>query len=1485
MSIFLQAVALVSDLPGSLVYHLVFLFALGFSAAIALSQWWRERLMATARLALAVSLIFSLHLITFGVTLAVTADPVVILPPLDRAISTLTILLIVWAFTFPDPLRLADAVFGGLGFLTLIALGLAWGLWSREVATATAPAFYNGSSQESVWEIAQMVMLGGGLAVFAIRRKSDWPIGLVLLSLLLIGHIAHYLLTLSFQVPGAERLAEILVAPIFAAMVYRRVRPTPLASLPLEPLPEVPVEDTWPRLVVAPATESLAERLSESSPPENRPPAWNLDPKAAVALASLNASTSPADVAQILTVALAHTFNADLCILITPPDSSGAASIAGSYDLITEKFRSGATFLLHEVPTLDKVLIRRESARMTLAEHEPELRRLASAVGLKQTGPALVVPLVPEDGPPLGAIVLLAPYAKRQWNEEDQKLLEAMIEPLALTLNTAERITRLNTEIAERQAETEKAQADLRVEQEAHSQTLDSLATARSESLRLSQELTDAQEAVADITGQLRTQPLPAPGPVEDTDGFSALRAQLQASQPAEEREQLEARALEAEQRAAELSAELERLRAEVTVEAESPRVEGELTAGAASPRPELEAELEQAQQRELMLNIEVEHLRAELAQLQTERQTLVPADDLARVAAELALAQAAQQNLIQPDEHARVRGELEQAQSQFTVTQQREQGFTVELERLRVELADAQQQIAEGQQRATELATALEQARAEHTRFNEEQKAVTFDTTRRWQAELEQTQSLLVESQSQEAALSAGLEHTRLELAHLQTEQQTLIQPDEHARVQAASQQRESELTAEIAQLQTERQTLIRPDEHARVQAASQQRESELTAELERLSVELAQLKAQPATAPVEPELVIKLRDELKSAQRQLTESRETELVLTAELERRQVEQEQAQRQFTESRERGQALATELEAAKKQLAARLQASPAPSPDIAAIRQQLAESREREIDLSAELDRLRAKIYHYGTGPLGVVAAASPPAAETFAQLQAELETARGQLAETQQREVSLKAELERAQAEAQTRAASPAPGRSAPAAEIITSLRSQLELARRQAEGRNQLLVELAELKEKTRLAAAAETRLHEEQEFRQAEADQLRKELDLTRAELKKLTEGGATPGSSPQVDMGAQTIATLREQLSKKERLLVKVQSTLVALQSQTQTAGAAPDEKERQLVEAQQQLAGQARQLTEATAALAARPDPAVLENLENQLSEMERRLLEAQATLPAEAVGGAANASYEVIASLTQDLRQPLSSIVGYSELLLGESVGILGALQKKFLERIKASSERMGALLDDLIRVTAIDAGPLKLVREKLDVLNVIEEAIFSCGSQFREKGLNLRLNFADDLPQVQADRDALRQIVTHLLNNAGSASAIDGEVQLSIKRESEQKPGGQTADYIFVSVRDSGGGIRPEDQPKVFSRIYRADAPLIAGLGDTGVGLSVAKALVEAHGGRIWLASEVGAGSTFSLLLPVEGAQNSGVAPLPPNGAKSNAN
>jgi signal transduction histidine kinase len=229
----------------------------------------------------------------------------------------------------------------------------------------------------------------------------------------------------------------------------------------------------------------------------------------------------------------------------------------------------------------------------------------------------------------------------------------------------------------------------------------------------------------------------------------------------------------------------------------------------------------------------------------------------------------------------------------------------------------------------------------------------------------------------------------------------------------------------------------------------------------------------------------------------------------------------------------------------------------------------------------------------------------------------------------------------------------------------------------------------------------------------------------------------------------------------------------------------------------------------------------------------------------------------------------------MSSIVGYADLLLGESVGILGALQRKFLERIKASSERMGVLLDDLIRVMDIDSGNLRLAPESVDVGRVVDDALHGCETLFQAKSIRVETALPDDLPPIQADRDALLQIFTHLLNNSGAASASDSLVRLTVQREVDQRPGLPPSSYLVISVTDTGGGIAPEDQPRVFSRLYRADAPLIAGLGDNGMGLSIAKALVEAHGGRIWVISEPGQGSTFYVLLPLDGKASR------PNGAR----
>jgi signal transduction histidine kinase len=268
-------------------------------------------------------------------------------------------------------------------------------------------------------------------------------------------------------------------------------------------------------------------------------------------------------------------------------------------------------------------------------------------------------------------------------------------------------------------------------------------------------------------------------------------------------------------------------------------------------------------------------------------------------------------------------------------------------------------------------------------------------------------------------------------------------------------------------------------------------------------------------------------------------------------------------------------------------------------------------------------------------------------------------------------------------------------------------------------------------------------------------------------------------------------------------------------------------------------------------------------------LRRALADSERQLglaLSSPAT-PADS-RPAQTADTEVIASLTQELRQPMSSIVGYSDLLLSESVGILGALQRKFLERIKASSERIGTLLEDLMRVMDIDSGNLNLEPENVDVLRVIDDALHGCATLFQEKNLQLVREIAPDLPAIHADRDALLQIFQQLLTNCAAASANDTQCKLVVNRETDQRPGGSRIDYLVISVTDTGSGIAVEDQPRVFARLYRADAPLIAGLGDNGMGLSIAKALIEGHGGRIWVVSEPGAGSTFYVLLPIHGRQ-----------------
>jgi signal transduction histidine kinase len=364
----------------------------------------------------------------------------------------------------------------------------------------------------------------------------------------------------------------------------------------------------------------------------------------------------------------------------------------------------------------------------------------------------------------------------------------------------------------------------------------------------------------------------------------------------------------------------------------------------------------------------------------------------------------------------------------------------------------------------------------------------------------------------------------------------------------------------------------------------------------------------------------------------------------------------------------------------------------------------------------------------------------------------------------------------------------------------------------------------------ERGRQAAALEAaRQQAAEEAREAAelAQAARQKMEETSAELEALRNKGAS------TSLQAENMAALLVMQEESQKALEQ----LKAENEQLKKAGGTPSEAvglmERELRQALEELA-----------------------HMQNDLAEANIKILELEKR-PAAPI---TNEQVEVIASISQELRQPMSSIVGYTDLLMGESVGILGALQRKFIERIKASTERIGGLVDDLIQITNLEAGKMEFKAEPLDLNLIIDNAMAYTSTQIREKNITLRLDLTETAPRIQTDRDALQQILIHLLQNATAATHAEGNITLRVQLQNEND-----SNYLSIQVTDGGGGIDPADIPRVFARRYRAEHSLIQGVGDTGVGLSIAKTLVEAQNGRIWVETEAGVGSTFSLLMPVQ--------------------
>lgn len=336
--------------------------------------------------------------------------------------------------------------------------------------------------------------------------------------------------------------------------------------------------------------------------------------------------------------------------------------------------------------------------------------------------------------------------------------------------------------------------------------------------------------------------------------------------------------------------------------------------------------------------------------------------------------------------------------------------------------------------------------------------------------------------------------------------------------------------------------------------------------------------------------------------------------------------------------------------------------------------------------------------------------------------------------------------------------------------------------------------------------------------------------------------------------------QTIADLEAELKQKSE---EIQRLREALQAQEMEALQARENLEMELSRKEEPL----RQLAEELRAKEAELDR-IRTRSEMELNQATNKIKELAEIINRQKrdIGRSEEqrAKDQFIASISQELRTPMTSITGYTDLLLGESVGTLADMQRKFLQRIKANTERIGSMLNDLIGVSAIDAGQLKLQVELLDMAEVIEDTIIGARAQLEEKEISLEVDMDEDLPLVKADADYAHQIMANLLSNACKCSPVGGKIHIGAMAYDRREFGESAIGYLLVSITDSGGGITSEDQSKVFDRFYQAERPLIAGLGETGVGLSIVKALVDAHGGRIWVESEIGVGSTFNFILPI---------------------
>ncbi|MES0361116.1 MAG: GAF domain-containing protein [Anaerolineales bacterium] len=458
-TLYQQVITLLTVPPGNLVYHLVLAFSIAGALPGALNLWQGSRLLEGKRMVIGLGLLLLAQFILILDAGLAQFFPGFAswLPVLDRAVNAFSLVILIWLWIFPQPLRMADAATILLSLLIILLTILTGFLWMNESPEVN----FNGSFIDMLWAGFSLILAFGGGLLSILRRPAGFGIGLGMFSLLFLGQLVYFLDPLpQGDFPGIVRLAQIAAYPL---------------------------------LLTLPSRFGLG---TETAHPDSQ----RLDPVVYQQFTTLATRWEPFETCQSITAIVSHTLSADVCLLISPPNSRQYISLYCGYDLSRRENIGAATFDSNLVPVLSESLRQARPLHIPAEGNIPDLEGFGKILNLSLVGSLLSAPILTPTGEMDKALVLLTPDSQRSWSAEDQNFLADIARSLTEIfeikkdiLNFQEKIAQSNNALSNLQVEKDRLARDS-AEQVEQLQTELQAAQDEITSLRAAQLKTESKE-------------------------------------------------------------------------------------------------------------------------------------------------------------------------------------------------------------------------------------------------------------------------------------------------------------------------------------------------------------------------------------------------------------------------------------------------------------------------------------------------------------------------------------------------------------------------------------------------------------------------------------------------------------------------------------------------------------------------------------------------------------------------------------------------------------------------------------------------------------------------------------------------------------------------------------------------------------------------------------------------------------------------------